>query len=153
MKKLLVLILLVNALQLKAQISIGYFPLNNAFSVTSDPDKLLWVDGRIETNTFFGNIDPELFGMINLHRDSKYSIYSGLSCRFTVSGASEDNDIIAGYSVTAGSRFTPVEKWKKLQIIFELSPYLNNQFNSGLLRAYLGISLKLKTDKTPDLQL
>lgn len=139
-------VLIISLTKLNAQqLSVGYFPFNNTFSITSNPDKLLILDIRVETNTFFGNINPEIFGMINIKRSDSYNIYSGLSCKMIIiDGFNDVEEYIGGYALSIGSRFKPFEKFDNIHLIFELSPYFNKEFESGILRAYLGVSYKFK---------
>lgn len=143
MKKIVVLVILSSALTpLHAQVSLGYFPFNNTFSITSNPDKLILVDGRLETNTFYGNINPEIFGLINIKRSDLVNIYSGLSCKMLINNGTTDGNYLGGYSISVGTRFKPFEKYHHIHFVFELSPYFSREFTSGTLRAYLGISYK-----------
>ena len=144
-KALLTTLLIITLTKLSAQpLSIGYFPFNNTLSITSNPEKLIMIDGRIETNTFFGNINPEIFGIINIKRTDLYNLYSGLSCKTLLIDGFNDGNFIGGYAVSVGTRFKPFEKFNNLHFLFELSPYFNKEFNSGILRAYMGISYKFK---------
>ncbi len=146
MNKIFFTIVLITSLtKLNAQqLSIGYFPFNNTFSITSNPERLIIIDGRIETNTFFGNINPEIFGIINIKRSDLFNIYSGLSCKTIIIDGFNDEDFIGGYAISLGSRFKPFEKFDNVHFLFELSPYFNKEFKSGILRAYIGISYKFK---------
>ena len=147
-KILFVLISVIAVVDSNAQlVSIGYFPFNNTISITSNPEKLFWVDTRIETNTFYGNSNPEVFGMINLKRSDSISFYTGLSCRLVALDGFEDGNYIGGYSISIGTRFKPFEKWRNLHFMVELSPYINKDFSSGILRSYIGVSYTLKKRK------
>jgi hypothetical protein len=139
------ILLLISLTKLNAQqLSIGYFPFNNTFSITSNPERLIMIDGRVETNTFFGNINPEIFGIININRSDLFNVYSGLSCKTIIIDGFNDGDFIGGYAVLLGSRFKPFEKFENVHFLFELSPYFNREFKSGIFRAYIGISYKFK---------
>lgn len=144
MSKILFTIVLVTSIaRLNAQqLSMGYFPFNNTLSITSNPDKLLVIDGRLETNTFYGNINPEIFGIVNIKRSDLVNVYTGLSCKTILIDGFTNGDFIGGYAVSVGSRFKPFEKFHNVQFLFELSPYVNKEFESGMLRAYLGVSYK-----------
>lgn len=144
-KIFLTILLIISLTKLNAQqLSIGYFPFNNTFSITSNPDRFVMIDGRVETNTFFGNINPEIFGIINIKRSDLFNIYSGLSCKTIIIDGFNDGSFIGGYAVSVGSRFKPFEKFDNVHFLFELSPYFNKEFKSGILRAYIGISYKFK---------
>jgi hypothetical protein len=139
------IILIISLSKLNAQpLSVGYFPFNNTFSITSNPERLIMIDGRVETNTFFGNINPEIFGIINIKRSDLFNIYSGLSCKMIILDGFNDDGFIGGYSISLGSRFKPFEKFDNVNFLFELSPYFNKEFKSGTFRAYIGLSYKFK---------
>ena len=124
--------------------SVAYFPFNNAFSVTSNPERLFMVDLRLETNTFFGNINPEILALFNVKRAERINIYTGLGLKAVFIDGFNEQDVIGGYAVTFGARFKPFDKFEDLQFLFELSPYLNSALESGTLRAYVGISYRFK---------
>jgi hypothetical protein len=131
------------ALQIEAQqLAIGYFPFQNTLSISSNPERLFWIDGRIETNTFFGNLNPELLGLVNIKRTKYVNLYSGLSCKMNFIDGFNDQQFIGGYSINFGVRIKPFETISNLYFIFEIAPYVNREFSSGLLRTYWGISYK-----------
>ncbi len=141
MRKILFLFFTISLLpEAKAQLSLGYYPFNNTLSITSNTEKRIWVDGRLETNTFYGNINPEIFAMFNLKRTGFYNIYTGLSCKSVLMDGFVDGDFIGGYSLSVGSRIKPFRRQNNVHFMFELSPYVNKEFNSGILRAYLGVA-------------
>ncbi len=147
-KLCLALFLMISLAKLNAQqLSIGYFPFNNVLSITSNPERLLMFDVRVETNTFFGNINPELFGVVNIKRSETFNIYSGLSCKAILIDGFNDGDFVGGYAVSLGTRFKPFEKFNNIHFLLEVSPYFNKELTSGTLRAYLGVSYKFKKRK------
>ena len=145
--RLLFLLMLVLPEVNAQQLSLGYFPFNNTLSVTSNPDRLFWADGRFETNTFYGNINPELLGRINVKRTDFYNLYTGAGFKMILIDGFNDGIYAGGYSVAMGARFKPIVKWSNVHVVFELSPYFNREFSSGMLRAYLGIAYKFKGRK------
>lgn len=151
MKKIITIcLLLFVVMQLKSQqLSVGYFPFNNTFSITSNPERLLWLDARIETNTFYGNLNPELLGLINIKRTDFYNVYLGMGCKMNFIDSFNEVNYIGGYTAAFGSRIKPFEKWSNFYFVFELSPYVNKEFSSGILRAFLGISYKFKGRNKP----
>jgi hypothetical protein len=54
--------------------------------------------------------------------------------------STSDIPIINGYFIDAGIRWSPLEMMRQVQIVLEVSPYLDHQFNSSNLRTRLGIS-------------
>lgn len=146
MRKIFIALLLIMTVSTinAQQLSVGYFPFNNTLSITSNPDRLLLLDGRVETNTFFGNLNPELFGLINIKRSDLCNLYLGLSCKAILIDGFSNGGYIGGYALSAGSRFKPFERLDKFHVLFELSPYCNKKFSSGILRAYFGIAYKFE---------
>lgn len=126
-----------------AQITVGYFPFQNVLNISSNPEKLIWIDGRLQTNTFIGNISPEFFGLINLKRTSLVNYYAGLGTM--INTIDNSNNFISGYSLTIGTRIKPFEKFPNFSFVFEVSPYVNKDLKvvGGLFRAFLGISYRI----------
>ncbi|MFK8037879.1 MAG: hypothetical protein AB8B74_06285 [Crocinitomicaceae bacterium] len=123
-----------------AQLSIGYYPIQSEISFSTNSDRLIWGDLRIATNTFFGNITTEPILMANLKRNEKVNFYGGVGMNFNFLNAASNISIINGYSLHIGSRIKPLKKLSNLQIIFEVSPYMNSEFDGGLLRTRLGLA-------------
>ena len=126
-----------------SQIALSYYPFQSVLSVSSNTDKLLWADLRIETNTFFSNINLEFNAMVNLKRTDWVNYYSGLGINVNPFYGLEDLPFTNGTVLCAGVRIKPVQKHKNLQVVFELSPYFNKYFDGGMVRTLLGISYNL----------
>lgn len=141
MKRVL-LILLFSFTQklLIAQVAIGYFPFQSLLSVSTNTDKRLFADLKIETNSFFSNINMELSPKINVKRQEKVNYYAGLGISINPANPFADLSVINGYFTDFGMRATPFEKFKNLQIVFEISPYVNREFNGGNLRSRIGVA-------------
>jgi hypothetical protein len=141
MKKLLSLILILFTSDiLHSQVAISYFPYPSYLSVSSNPKRTIWLDYKLETNTFFTNLNMEISPKVNIKNNPLISCYLGPGLSLNPVNYSSDLPILNGYFIDAGIRWSPLEKMKQVQLVFEVSPYLNHQFNSGNLRTRLGIS-------------
>ncbi|MDN5201109.1 hypothetical protein QQ008_07045 [Fulvivirgaceae bacterium BMA10] len=126
------------------QVSVGYYPFQSIFSVGSNPEKPLWVDFRFETNTFFSNLNSEISPMVNVLNNEWVRYYIGLGLNFNLVSATYQEEVLNGYSLTIGSRVSPLIRNKCFNVIFEISPFVNKSFNGGLLRTNLGLAYILK---------
>jgi hypothetical protein len=137
-KTLLFTFLCLNSL--KAQVALSYYPFQSIVGLSSNSERLLWVDGRLETNTFFSNVNMELNAMVNIRRGSYYNLYSGVGANVKPFYAAEGLAFDNGYLLHFGLRLKPWRKHPNLQVGFELSPYFNANFDGGVLRSLLGFS-------------
>ena len=132
-----------------AQISVGYYPIQSELSLSTNSKRLIWGDLRIATNTFYGNITTEPVLIVNIKRKEMVNFYSGLGMNFNFFNAASNISIINGYSLHIGTRIKPLKKMNNLQLIFEISPYMNQKFDGGLLRTRLGVAYQFKKKKSP----
>lgn len=142
MKKLLlavVMLLCCAHLKSSAQLNLSYYPTQSIVALGSNPDRLLWADLRFETNTFFSNLNTEFDAMINLKRGERFNVYSGLGINVNPFYGMEDLPFTNGFLLHTGLRFKPLPKHQKLHIMFELSPYVNQYFDGGIVRTMLGV--------------
>lgn len=141
MKKIIAIFLLAfGHKNTSAQISIGYFPFQSLLSITSNTEKLAWVDFKMETNTFASNLNMEISPKINFKRTDCVNYYIGPGWSFNPTNAYSDATITNGYFLDFGARIKPLSNWRNLQLVFELSPYVNTDFTGGNFRARLGIA-------------
>jgi outer membrane receptor for ferric coprogen and ferric-rhodotorulic acid len=70
--KLLVTITIALCISLKGytQMAIGYFPFQSLLSVSANTQKTIWAECKVETNTFFSNLNTEF--------SAKYTIKNNL---------------------------------------------------------------------------
>lgn len=133
-----------------AQISIGYYPFQSEISITTNSEKLIWGDCRIATNTFYGNITTEPVLMVNVKRTELANFYGGIGMNLNFFNAANNISIINGYNLHFGIRVKPINNIRKLHIIFEISPYMNRNFDGGILRTRLGLAYQFgKKGKSP----
>ena len=127
-----------------AQISVGYYPFQSELSITTNSEKLIWGDCRIITNTFYGNITTEPVLMVNVKRAELANFYGGIGMNLNFFNAIDDISIINGYNLHFGIRAKPIKSFNQLHLIFEISPYVNRNFDGGILRSRIGIAYQFR---------
>lgn len=144
------LILTLVSLKAKSQIAVSYVPFQSLLGISTNTDKLLWLDYKIETNTFASNLNMEFSPKINFSRKELVNYYFGPGISFNPVYFSSDLSVTNGYFIDFGARAKPFTKYKSIQILFELSPYINYKFGSGNIRTRLGVSYNFirKTKQT-----
>lgn len=141
MKKIILIVFTLTAFKhVNAQLSIGYFPFQSIVSITTNTEKKLWLDYKVETNTFFTNMNMELSAKYNFKKNKQFNLYVAPGFVFNFANPSTGSPLASGYFIDFGSRIKPLEKNNHVQLIFELSPYVNYEFKSGNLRSRLGIA-------------
>lgn len=79
--------------------------------------------------------------MINVAFTRNANFYVGGGVNFGVLGYVVNKDkIVKGFFGSIGTRAYPFEKAQRVGINFELSPYVDRNGESGLLRAWFGVS-------------
>lgn len=146
--KILTLLLVFYASALYSQVAVSYYPFQSILSVSSNTEKLFWVDYKVETNTFILNLNMELSPKFNLKRRERVNYYVGPGISFNLTNATADLPLINGYFIDIGVRIKPINKYKNIQLVFEISPYINNEFSGGNLRTRLGISYNFNRETT-----
>lgn len=142
MKKIIIILGLIIQ-DCKAQITLNYFPFNDIVSINSNPYTRVFIDYKVQTNSFFTNMNMEFSPKFNFKRKEKYNIYSGIGVQFNLTNLYLKTPLQNGYFVDFGCRLMPFEKIQRLNFIFEISPYINKDINGGNLRSRLGLSIKL----------
>ncbi len=143
-KWLFVAILFLSAQKITAQASLGYYPFQSELSISSNPNKILWGDMRLLTNTFWGNITVEPALMVNIKRSKSVNYYTGIGVNCNFFNGFNDVSVINGYSLNFGARIKPIENVPNLQCIFEIAPYMNQSFDGGLLKTRLGLAYQFE---------
>lgn len=132
----------------KAQVAISYYPFQSLLSVSTNTEKLFWADYRIETNTFISNLNMELSPMLNIKRTERVNYYLGAGVSFNPAYAVSELPVLGGYFIDTGVRIKPFPKYKGVQILFEISPYVNARLSGGNLRTRLGLAYNFSRKKT-----
>lgn len=148
MKHLFAASLLLLSLQSFGQASVAYYPFRDVFSVSSNPNRALWLDARLQTNTLFGSLSTTLVPMVNFVRKPTVNYYAGLGVRFNALNNLNDADILEGYSLHVGVRVAPLPALPNLRVAFELSPFSRANFKSGIFYSYLGVVYQFKKKKS-----
>lgn len=123
-----------------AQVAIGYFPFQSILSVASNPEKALFADFKMETNNFITNMNMEFSPKINMQRTHLHTLYAGAGIVFNPANKWAGLPVSTGYFIDFGVRAKPLKNQAKLQVVFEVSPYVNRTFSSGNFRTRLGIA-------------
>ncbi len=145
MRKLLILTVFFISINIvKAQVAVSYYPFQSVLSVSSNTENILWADIRVETNTFFSNLNIEVSPMWNFKRTNWVNYYTGIGINFNPVNSSQNLPFINGYVIDFGARIKPLQKNKNIQLLFEISPYVNQEFTGGNLRTLLGIAYNFK---------
>ncbi|NVK75091.1 MAG: hypothetical protein HWE24_16600 [Oceanospirillaceae bacterium] len=122
-----------------SQVAVAYYPFQSEISVSTDTEKVVWGDLRIQANTFFANMNFEPSVMVNLSRQAYVNYYLGAGVNLNFFNPASDLPLINGYALDIGARIKPFTSHPGIQIIFEIAPYANYSFDSGLLNARLGV--------------
>ncbi len=147
--KLFCLILLLSN-TISAQLSIGYYPFQSELSFSINSGRNVWGDLRIASNTFFGNVTVEPILMVNLKKKEMINYYGGIGMNLNFFNAADNFSIINGYNLHFGMRAKPIKQLNNLHFIFEISPYMNQNFDGGILRTRIGVAYQFsKTKKGP----
>ena len=139
MKKLLLPFFLLAPVLAFSRASVAYYPFSSLFAVSTNPNRLVWVDGRLQTNTIFGLLSTTFCPMVNVSRTERTNYYVGAGVKITAINALNNDRILDGYSLHAGVRTAPAPSLPNLRVAFELSPYAGYNFKSGNFYSYLGV--------------
>ncbi|WP_080236718.1 hypothetical protein [Spirosoma rigui] len=138
MKRILTALFLSVGITAFGQASVAYYPFNSVVSVSTNADRALWLDARVQTNTVFGSLSTTICPMINVARRENVNYYTGLGIRFNALNGLDNRDILEGYSLNVGVR-AKVPFLPNLRAAFELSPYARKDFKVGVMQSYLGL--------------
>ncbi len=125
------------------QASVAYYPFNNVISVSTNPNRALWLDARLQTNTPFGSLATTLCPLVNVARKAQYNVYTGLGVRFNALNSLDNRDIFEGYSLHVGVR-VQVPFVPGLRAAVELAPYSRRDFKIGSFQSLLGVAYQFK---------
>jgi len=122
-----------------SQIALGYHPFQSVLSVSSNTEKSLWLDYKLETNSFLSNLNMEFSPKYNVRMSERVNYYIGVGISINPLNSASDLPVTNGYFFDCGARIKPLSEDRNVQLIFELSPYVNREFSGGSLRTRLGI--------------
>lgn len=142
-KKLLLIIVFLSIAQLSRAQAFTYYPFNSIFSIATNPNRVVWADFRFQMNSYFSSLSTEVSPMFNLNKSGEAKFYVGAGVKANFLNALNPDvskqSALEGYCFNAGVRASPIEKLPRFQIVFELSPYANKNFDLGVFRANLGL--------------
>ncbi len=121
------------------QASVAYYPWNSILAVSSNPNRPLWIDGRVQTGTPLGSFNTAVIPMISFIRKPNYIVYSGLGVNLNPLTSINGERFVKGYSAHVGVRLVPTQFLPKFRIALEVSPYTQSNFKFGNLYSYLGL--------------
>ncbi len=123
-----------------SQVAISYLPFQSILSISTNTEKLLFVDYKIETNNYISNLNMEFSPKFNFKRTEWINYYVGAGVSFNPANLYADLPITNGYFIDFGIRAKPLIKIRSLQIVFEISPYVNKEIASGNIRTRIGLA-------------
>jgi hypothetical protein len=146
MKRILLLTFLfisANKSLLYAQASVGYYPWSSLLTISTNPQKAVWLDTRFQTNSLFSSLSVDLLPMINVKRGEVTQWYFGGGLRlnplYRIADPKSDLINIDGYSINVGVRISPLPQNRRIQLALELNPYVKDDFASGVLKSHFGV--------------
>ena len=131
---------------LKAQ-SIVYYPFNSVLGISSNPNNAAWVDFRFFTNSFFTSVTTDASLEFNIADTQRAYYYLGGGAKFNIYNITQGYNAVEGYFMNGGVRVRPFDKFKRVQIAFEISPFVTRQLDAGLFRTMLGIGYNFNQRK------
>jgi hypothetical protein len=134
----IIFLLLVFSANVSAQ-SIVYYPFNSVLGLSTNPNKSVWIDAKFQTNTYFSSLATDISPEINLNKNPKAKVYAGAGFRFNFLNVANGDPVFEGFFINTGLRAAPFEKYKRIQLAFELSPFIHRTVDFGLFRTQLGI--------------
>ncbi|MFS0489604.1 hypothetical protein [Leadbetterella byssophila] len=100
---------------------------------------MFWVDFRLFTNSYFTSVTGEISPQFTVYSTPKADYYTGVGVKVNFYNMFNNYNPIEGYFMNAGVKVRPFEKYKKLHIAFEISPYAAKEMDAGLFRTMIGI--------------
>lgn len=137
-KALLLITLFIFSIPCLSQ-SIVYYPFNSLLGFSSNTQKRIWLDAKLQTNSYFSSLSTDIAPQINVNRNSKARIFVGGGIKLNYLNVIENKNILDGFFANAGVRASPFERNKRIQIAFEISPFVNKNLDIGIFRSHLGI--------------
>jgi len=153
MKHSLTALLLSMTLSAFGQASVGVYPFGstNLVSVSTNADRPVWLDARLQTNTVFGSLSTTFCPMVNVVRRTQVNYYTGLGVRFNFLNNLDNRSVLEGYSLHVGVR-AQVPFVPSLRVAFELAPYSRKDFKTGNLQSFLGLIYQFRKKQAGSLR-
>lgn len=146
MKKIFILVLFISSVESFSQ-SVVYYPYNSLFGISSNPEKTVWVDLKLQTNSYFSSLSTEITPEFTFKKTNRALYYAGGGFKLNYLNAIENNNILEGFMLNTGVRILPVDKFKRFHVAFEVSPYVTRKMDIGLMRTFLGLGYNFSGKK------
>lgn len=130
-----------------AQVAVSYFPFQSILAISTNTEQRLFADFKIETNTFVSNFNLEFSPKVALKRSEGINYYFGPGISVNPANSYANLPVANGYFVDFGMRAKPSKKYQNLQVVFEISPYVNREISGGNLRTRLGVAWNFERKK------
>lgn len=119
--------------------SVVYYPFNSVLGISSNPNNFFWADFRLFTNSYFTSVTGEISPQFTVYSTQRAEYYTGAGVKLNFYNMFNNYNPVEGYFMNAGVKVRPFDKFKKLHIAFEISPYAVRQMDAGLFRTMLGV--------------
>lgn len=133
-----------------AQIAVSYFPFQSILAISSNTEKRVWADYKLETNSFSSNLNMEFSPKINLKRSEWVNYYLGPGISINPANNEANSSLVNGSFLDIGARIKPWARFRNFQVVFEVSPYVNRLFSNGNIRTRLGAAWNFSKKKKGD---
>lgn len=141
----LAILLFISIISLKAQ-TISYYPFNSQLAFSTKNSSVVFFEARVQMNSATSLITTEIGPQFKLSEKNNTLFYlgGGVNVGWLNDVYIKNASNLKGYYGSLGVRSYPFEKVRKLGLNFEVTPYTDSQFATGLMRAWLGVSYKIK---------
>lgn len=127
--------------------SIVYYPFNSVLGVSTNPNNKVWADFRLFTNSYFTSVTLDISPEFNVVSTPRANYYVGAGVKFNTYNVFNNYNPVEGYFMNVGMRARPFDKYKKVHVVFEISPYAVREMDAGLFRTMLGIGYNFNQRK------
>ncbi len=143
---LLSLFLLVGGKTL-GQASVSYYPWSGVIGISTNADKVFWFDTRVQTNSLFSSMSIDLIPLFNVSRGEIAQWYLGGGIRvnplYRIADPNAALITVNGYSANVGVRIAPFAQHRNIKIALELSPFVRDDLEGGVLRSNFGLAYQI----------
>jgi len=124
----------------KAQ-SVSYYPFASELAISSNPTQAAWAEVCIQMNSATSALTTEFGPMLTVKKTKTTAFYIGGGANIGwMSNVINNSSLLKGYYGSAGFRAFPFEKLPQVGLNFEFTPYTDSKVQTGLLRAWIGLS-------------
>ena len=137
MKRLIIVLLMLAAVSTaKAQIGFSYHhsTLNSSFGISTNPDKSVWGEARI--NTVSSEFDVTGMVLVNVAKKEDFSLYTGAGFTSLL--------FEGGFSFALGFTVKPIETKPNFALFGEWNPLIPTEFDDYISTGSIGIRYFLR---------